>query len=195
MSEFDDYQRRRRMRPNAQLYIRHDVHRFMPPGSPLYVGEERTKYFFPEPERENADAERKYLEELESERDELLRLKSELAVIRADIRWQKAPRARKAYNPNQPRVPAGNPDGGQWTSGDGGGDADRRELVDDRPRQTELAQSGFGTLVVEIPRPGGRDCVYKFSFFSVIVRGPASFRCSPFAHWSAVTHGRRLNDN
>jgi pimeloyl-ACP methyl ester carboxylesterase len=26
------------------------------------------------------------------------------------------------YNPDQPRVPAGNPDGGQWTSGDGGGD-------------------------------------------------------------------------
>jgi hypothetical protein len=26
----------------------------------------------------------------------------------------------KAYNPNQPRVPAGSPDGGQWTSDDGG---------------------------------------------------------------------------
>ncbi len=25
------------------------------------------------------------------------------------------------YNPNQPRVPAGNPDGGQWTSAGGGG--------------------------------------------------------------------------
>jgi hypothetical protein len=27
----------------------------------------------------------------------------------------------RKYNPSQPRVPAGNPDGGQWTSGDGGG--------------------------------------------------------------------------
>lgn len=25
------------------------------------------------------------------------------------------------YNPNQPRVPAGTPDGGQWTDGNGGG--------------------------------------------------------------------------
>lgn len=25
------------------------------------------------------------------------------------------------YNPNQPRVAAGNPDGGQWTDGNGGG--------------------------------------------------------------------------
>jgi hypothetical protein len=28
---------------------------------------------------------------------------------------------RSHYDPNQPRVPAGNPDGGQWTSGGGGG--------------------------------------------------------------------------
>lgn len=28
------------------------------------------------------------------------------------------------YNPDQPRVPAGNPDGGQWTSGDSDGDED-----------------------------------------------------------------------
>lgn len=26
----------------------------------------------------------------------------------------------RAYNPDQPRVPAGNPDGGQWTSGGAG---------------------------------------------------------------------------
>jgi len=26
----------------------------------------------------------------------------------------------KAFDPNQPRVPAGNPDGGQWTDGGGG---------------------------------------------------------------------------
>jgi hypothetical protein len=28
------------------------------------------------------------------------------------------------FNPNQPRVPAGNPDGGQWTDGGGGGGGD-----------------------------------------------------------------------
>jgi hypothetical protein len=28
----------------------------------------------------------------------------------------------RKYNPDQPRVPAGNPDGGQWTSGGGNGD-------------------------------------------------------------------------
>lgn len=35
---------------------------------------------------------------------------------RAEARaWQ------EKYDPNQPRVPAGNPDGGQWTNGGGGG--------------------------------------------------------------------------
>jgi hypothetical protein len=146
MSEFDEHRRRRWMRANANLYIRHDVHRFMPPGSPLYVGEERTKYFFPEPEPDRAAAEREYLEELATERDELLQLKSELAAIRADIRRQKLLRALKAYDPNQPRVPAGNPDGGQWTSGGGGG-ADRVRLAaGDKPR---LGPAAIATIAAE----------------------------------------------
>jgi len=34
----------------------------------------------------------------------------------------------RAFNPNQPRVPAGNPDGGQWTDGD-----DTDTLIIDEP--------------------------------------------------------------
>jgi hypothetical protein len=44
----------------------------------------------------------------------LLELRRDLLVSRSP--W---PIASK-YNPDQPRVPAGNPDGGQWTSGGGG---------------------------------------------------------------------------
>jgi hypothetical protein len=32
--------------------------------------------------------------------------------------------AQRGYDPNQPRVPAGNPDGGQWTDAGGSGDLD-----------------------------------------------------------------------
>jgi hypothetical protein len=39
---------RRRMRTNAHLAIRHDAHRFMPPGSPRYVGKDVVRYFWPE---------------------------------------------------------------------------------------------------------------------------------------------------
>ena len=50
------------------------------------------------------------------ERQELLRWKSDVLALRVEIRFQRLLRALKAYNPNQPRVPAGNSDGGQWTS-------------------------------------------------------------------------------
>lgn len=44
----------------------------------------------------------------------LLELCADLAAL--EIRWALMKLAWK-YNPSQPRVPAGNPDGGQWTSG------------------------------------------------------------------------------
>lgn len=37
-------------------------------------------------------------------------LNAEIAALRTQL-------ALRAYDPNQPRVPAGNPDGGQWTGG------------------------------------------------------------------------------
>ncbi|MGX5736876.1 hypothetical protein [Bosea thiooxidans] len=52
--------------------------------------------------------------ELRTLRLRLLRLRHELGLIRREQRCLK-------YNPNQPRVPAGNAGGGQWTSGTGGG--------------------------------------------------------------------------
>ncbi len=53
------------------------------------------------------------------ERQELLRLRSELLAIKRDIRFRRLLCALKAYNPNQPRVPAGNPEGGQWARDEG----------------------------------------------------------------------------
>ncbi len=52
----------------------------------------------------------------------LLRLKWLAAATRFEIAMRRHDRALKAnFNPNQPRVPRGNPDGGQWTSGGGNG--------------------------------------------------------------------------
>ena len=39
----------------------------------------------------------------------ILDIRTKIAIWRAEM-------ALKRFNPNQPRVPAGNPDGGQWTS-------------------------------------------------------------------------------
>jgi hypothetical protein len=64
--------------------------------------------------------------------------------LRADLAWERfkaafmrgdfAPRQKANFNQNQPRVAAGNPDGGQWTSeGDGTEHADDKpQLVQDR---------------------------------------------------------------
>src|SRR5687767_422393 len=54
--------------------------------------------------------------------------------------------AKASFNPNQPRVPAGNPDGGQWTDG-GGGDGDgaaARQRVSEASTVAERLQE-FGS--------------------------------------------------
>jgi hypothetical protein len=50
----------------------------------------------------------------------LLRLKWLAAAANFELAMRRHARALKAYNPNQPRVPRGNPDGGEWTDAGGG---------------------------------------------------------------------------
>jgi hypothetical protein len=61
-------------------------------------------------------------------------------------------RLRRKYSPDQPRVPAGNPDGGQWTSGGEGGarPAERRPA----PIRTRLAAVTEPSIVSDTPPPG-----------------------------------------
>jgi hypothetical protein len=97
------------------------------------------------------------------------------------------------YSPSQPRVPAGSREGGRWI---GAFTLPNQQTVENTTsRPTVLAQSDFGTLVAEIPVPGGRRCVYNFGRISVVAPGPTNFRCSRTMHWSGVVHGRLLNDN
>lgn len=53
---------------------------------------------------------------------EIVLLRRRLVSLKAQTRLLRHELARK-YNPDQPRVPAGNTGGGQWTSGSGGGGA------------------------------------------------------------------------
>jgi hypothetical protein len=63
-----------------------------------------------------------------------------MAALRLQRAWlQLRIEQHKAYNPNQPRVPAGNSDGGQWTNG---GEGRIRLASADKP------QLGAGTLAV-----------------------------------------------
>jgi len=112
------------------------------------------------------------------------------------------PLAGKAgFDPNQPRVPAGSPDGGQWTDGGGGGRtipaSAGRDTNDSNDSVRVASQIEFGVLLGQSPihptRGGGRDCFYRFSYGIVAVRQSATFACPDRIPWSAATHGRLIN--
>lgn len=76
-------------------------------------------------------------------RSALLQARYAFAVAQLELRQLLILRARKQYNPNQPRVPAGNSDGGQWTSGGGGG-GPRSEYAQLRPRRLPVGHRIIG---------------------------------------------------
>jgi hypothetical protein len=124
-------------RANAHLWIRHDAYRFMPPGSPRYVGKDVVRYFWPEAcdqphAGENAIAPTEWdsdyaellqmkaeLAEIKRELEirKLLRLRSELAAIKAELTLRSLLR-KAGFKPNQPRWPKGSGEnGGRWSGG------------------------------------------------------------------------------
>ncbi len=69
-----------------------------------------------------------------------------LTLAQLELRQLRLSLVLRRFNPSQPRVPAGNSDGGQWTDGGGGGERPRATFVSARPRR------GGGTRNI-----GGRD--------------------------------------
>ncbi len=139
------------MRANAHLYVRPNACRFMPPGAPRHVGKDAVKYFWPDPEgdplsqfvtgdADDADdiiAARARERQLLAEYQELLKLKSDMLWLRLELKFRQLLRDQK-YRADQPRVPAGQPEGGQWTTDGGGGITDRRVLSDESPDPIKL---------------------------------------------------------
>jgi hypothetical protein len=118
------------VRPDAERWIRPDAYRFMPPDAPRYFGKDVVRYFWPhhpleaptargEPSVRFDAAIQQQDQEIERELAEIrrthARLKAEVAALKSELKFRQLLRALK-YSPDQPRVPAGNPDGGQWTS-------------------------------------------------------------------------------
>ena len=67
------------------------------------------------------------------------RLWAMLAEVKYELAWRRLVRK---YSPDQPRMPAGNPDGGQWTSGGGGGAG---HDAGDAPQDGESLAQDLGT--------------------------------------------------
>ena len=98
----------------------------------------------------------------------------------------------RRYRPNQPRAPAGAPEGGQWVDDTGGG-----RNSETRRRIAQLTP--FGVLVDQIRlNDSSRLCIYDLGAQQwVIEYGPTlQIGCPGILHQSGIfSRGRRLNDN
>jgi hypothetical protein len=75
-------------------------------------------------------------------------------ALRLDARYIEV--LEKHYNPAQPRVPAGHPRGGEWTSGDwsDGGEAGENAAVDEKPAGAQTQGSPvFARMPLPVPPP------------------------------------------
>lgn len=118
----------RYLRPDFERYLRPDRERYLKPR----VQDDPPRHVRYAPatiarEIEEVREQRAMLADIPREKQELAALKVKLAFLRNVRSLFKArspsdfdPR-RSHYDPNQPRVPKGNPDGGQWTDTGGGG--------------------------------------------------------------------------
>jgi hypothetical protein len=119
MAYSNEEQRRRWTRNNADLYIRQDAERFFLPGRcPKELKPRHRRHSVDRPLRQPAENPELALspQEAEAIERERLAIRREIGSLRLELAL-----LRFKYNSNQPRVPAGNPDGGQWTSGEGAG--------------------------------------------------------------------------
>jgi hypothetical protein len=106
------HERDRWLRQDAHRFIRHDVKRFLKPGTdPADV--------YPALARRREAEDAAFAAEIAKGYRLLAALRAEVASIKADLVRRRLEESK--YSPTQPRVPAGNPRGGQWTSGNEGG--------------------------------------------------------------------------
>jgi hypothetical protein len=106
------HQRQRWLRPDAHLWIRPDAARWVKPGTdPADIYPTLAR----KPDAAQAAA---FEAEVEAGYRLLAVLREEVASLRADLKRRRLEEAK--YSPTQPRVPAGNPRGGQWTDRGGG---------------------------------------------------------------------------
>ncbi len=139
-----------------KYWTRPDAYRFAPPGSPEakmpgwldpWATRVRAREAAEDAARAREAAEQ---DAFERELAELRDANARVRILLADVKFELALRALgRKYSPDQPRAPAGNPEGGQWTS-DGGGDSSSSDVSSleqeplttarDQPARTDLSQ-------------------------------------------------------
>jgi hypothetical protein len=119
------------------------------------------------------------------------KVRHELAAASVMVKFARLNLALKRFDHDQPRVPAGQREGGQ-----GVGNSSGSGTLRTNDHVQRVAQSySMGTFVAQIPRKVGFDCVYKFDFGHVLVPGMTNLGCQRIVPSAGVTHGILLNDN
>jgi hypothetical protein len=186
------------MRHDAHRWIRHDAARFLPPGmDPADV--------YPALARQRAAEDAAFAAQIAKGYRLLAALREEVAQVKADLIRRRLAEQTK-YSPTQPRVPAGNPRGGQWTDRSGGqgtgtslaqpmgnvdvgdvsGSSELGDLFQITPTDTsrEGEQVAGDVIRVCIVSGAGRSTVDGVKTFSVIYEcaGGRTFRREGFGH-------------
>jgi hypothetical protein len=107
------HHRQRWRRHDAHLWIRHDAACFYPPGTDL------ADIYPTLPRKPDAAKAAAFEAEIEAGYRLLAVLREEVASLTAELKRRRE--LEEKYSPSQPRVPAGNPRGGQWSNRNGGG--------------------------------------------------------------------------
>jgi hypothetical protein len=137
-----EHQRQRSMRPDWQRWMRPDPHLLAPAGfsQAKSYAERLIETRQVEKEEARLAAEREVLGA------DLLALRRELAEIKFALALR---RIAYKYRDDQPRVPKGNPDGGQWT-----GDAGRDANLISKPAAMRTTGQGQSTEFSAARKPG-----------------------------------------
>jgi hypothetical protein len=120
------HQRARWLRHDAHLWIRNDAARWLKPGTdPADV--------YPTLKRQREAAEdAAFAAKIAASRRLLAALRAEVDELKGALARRRLEESK--YSPTQPRVPAGNPRGGQWTDRSGGQSQDQTRAPGSRSR-------------------------------------------------------------
>ena len=122
-SAYDLHQRQRWLRHDAHLWLRHDYARWLKPGTdPAEVYphlKRQRKAAEAAKERASVAEDAAFDAWIENERRWIAAMREKVAELRAELKRRRLEEAK--YSPSQPRVPAGDSRGGQWTDGSTGG--------------------------------------------------------------------------
>jgi hypothetical protein len=131
------HQRKRWLRPDWRRYMRPDWHRWLTPETAPWLPPEAW------PAKKQQPDERADEIDVAGHRRAIVELRSELAKIEFELKFRRLIR-KAGFNPDQPRVPAGSPDGGQWTGEGGSGGSAAQSIGDATSDGSGSADQGDG---------------------------------------------------